>query len=67
MFYKLLFIQLEYTLRTDWVKLSIQAARPRYARSYNLHSGLRPSLVLKHTPFQMICRLYLTTVEPDSN
>ena len=23
---------------------NLQAARPRYARSYNLHSGLRPSL-----------------------
>ena len=38
--------------------LLIQAARPRYERSYNLHSGLRPSLVTKQIPFQMICLLF---------
>ena len=34
--------------------LSGQAARPRYARSYNLHSGLRPSLVFKPITFSKV-------------
>ena len=32
-------------------ELYVQAARSRYARSYNLHSGLRPSLVFKENTF----------------
>ena len=41
-------------------ELYIQAARPRYARSYNLHSGLWPSLVFTAYAFQIKCRLQLT-------
>ena len=46
--------------------LYLQAALPRYVRSYNLHSGLRPSLVFNTGCIQYRCiqyRLQLT----DSN
>ena len=47
--------------------LCVQASRPRYARSSNLHSGLRPSLVFKVYSFSIYMPVELDTVEPDSN
>ena len=41
----------------------LQAARPRYARSYSLHSGLRPSLVFRANTISNDMPVYLNTVD----
>ena len=43
--------------------LIIQAAHPRYARPYNFHSGLRPSLVFRANTFSNDMPDYLNTVK----
>ena len=59
---------LEYVVKTECIArytimLFIQAARPRYPRSYNLHSGLRPSLVFTANTFSNDKPVYLNTVK----